>query len=350
VSDERERAATATPYVTYALIVANVIAFALELVAGADLMGPSATKMIELGGDYAPRTLNGEWWRLVSSMFLHYGVPHLLMNMLVLFQGRLVEIIYGRASFIVLYLASGLFGGLASLWHAGNTVSAGASGAVFGVFGAFGAFLLLRRGRLPADFVAARARSRGTFIGLNLLYGASQKGIDLSAHIGGLIGGFGAGAMLLAGRRTAAQHVLRTIAIGVVATGACAAVLIWMPHTSFETVQRIDRLFEDFARVERETVDRYNGMVNAHTPNEQFADVLEKEIEPTYVALSRRFDAEVGHLTARQEKVQVYAWHRIQQWDALIHALRDGGEDAQKASEDAAMQVKVDQALLQREP
>jgi rhomboid protease GluP len=197
MSDGHRRDRPSPTYVTFGLIAANVIVFGLELAAGADVRHPTSQDMIALGGDYAPLTLHGEWWRLFSSMFLHYGVLHLAMNMLVLYQGRIVEVVYGHLRFAVLYLAAGLAGGLASLWHASNVVSVGASGAVFGVFGAFGAFLVRRRGTLDPRFVSRQVQSLALFLGLNLYIGATTPGIDLSAHLGGLAAGFLLGLVLV---------------------------------------------------------------------------------------------------------------------------------------------------------
>jgi rhomboid protease GluP len=216
-------------WVTYALIAANVAAFAYEFASGAQAGSPTPQQMIDLGGDFAPLTLDGQWWRVVTSMFLHYGIWHIAMNMICLYQGRIVEIVYGRAGFAALYLAAGLAGSIASLARASNVVSAGASGAVFGVFGAFGAYLLLRRDRLDPVAVKRTAGSLALFIGINMVIGITTPGIDMSAHIGGLIAGFVAGVALLAGARPDARSIVRAIAVAVVAVAATASALKVLP-------------------------------------------------------------------------------------------------------------------------
>jgi rhomboid protease GluP len=162
-------------------------------------------------------------------MFLHYGVIHIGMNMIVLYQGRIVETVYGRAGFAALYLAAGLVGGIASLAHSANTVSAGASGAVFGVFGAFGAFLLLRRDRLDPIAVKRNLQSLAFFIALNLYIGGTTPGIDLSAHIGGLVAGALAGFALLVGARADSRRGLRAAIVAAVAIAVTAAALVALP-------------------------------------------------------------------------------------------------------------------------
>src|SRR5207244_2818682 len=133
-------------------------------------------------------------------MFLHYGVIHIAMNMICLYQGRSTEGLYGHLGFVAIYVVSGLLGGIGSLAHASNTVSAGASGAVFGVFGGFGAFLLLRRQSIDPAVWQRTASRLGTFIAINLVIGLQASGIDITAHIVGLVTGFAVGAALLVGK------------------------------------------------------------------------------------------------------------------------------------------------------
>src|SRR4051794_11193905 len=87
-----------TPWVTYALIAANLIAFGLEIAAGTDASKPTAQQLLQVGGNFAPLTKGGEPWRLVTAMFLHAGLLHLGMNMLCLAQARIVEQLFGRFS------------------------------------------------------------------------------------------------------------------------------------------------------------------------------------------------------------------------------------------------------------
>jgi rhomboid protease GluP len=218
------------PWVTYALIAANVAMFVFELSQGAGLGGPAPDAMIALGGDFGPLTCNGEPWRLVTSMFLHYGIIHIGMNMVCLYQIGIVERMLGRAEFLALYLAAGLVGGLASLATHPQAVSAGASGAVFGMFGAFTAVMVVRRRQIDPGVWQRTMRSLGTFFGINLVFGLAQKGIDLTAHIGGLATGF-AGAFVLA--KTAGsppRHLLRALAVAVAGAGIAFGGLYALPR------------------------------------------------------------------------------------------------------------------------
>lgn len=175
-------------WVTWALIGLNILAFLATVLAGADPMTGSPNVMLTLGANHPPLTLNGEAWRLLTSMFLHWGGLHLAMNMLALWSGgRLVETWYGGARYALLYLGAGLAGGLASTaWHT-EAIGAGASGAVFGVFGAIFVVAMLA-GRGNPQFQALRSHL-WMFLGYNAVFGFAIPQIDMAAHVGGFVGG-----------------------------------------------------------------------------------------------------------------------------------------------------------------
>jgi len=190
---------TATPkvFVTPAMIAINVLVFILMAASGVSLFEPTTDSLIRWGADFAPITMHGEWWRVVSSTFVHIGLIHILMNMYVLFAvGRLTERLYGNAGFAVLYILSGIGGSLLSLVCHPATVSAGASGAVFGAYGGLVAFVLLQSDSVPGHTVNALLKSASIFVGINLFYGLTQEGVDVAAHIGGIVTGFIVGGFL----------------------------------------------------------------------------------------------------------------------------------------------------------
>jgi rhomboid protease GluP len=185
--DELARRALVTP----ALVAANVLVFIGTLAAGAGLIQVDGSVLIRLGSNYGPLTFDGEWWRLLTSTFLHFGLIHLLLNMWAMWNvGKLTERLLGSGPFLVLYLFAGLCGSLASSYVHPMVNSAGASGAIFGVIGALLALMLDPRTRIPASVSAAQRNSALVFIGYNLLNGFSHAGIDNAAHLGGLCGGF----------------------------------------------------------------------------------------------------------------------------------------------------------------
>lgn len=171
------------PLLTYILLALNIFLFILlELNGGST----STETLINYGAKYNPAILAGEWWRIISSMFLHIGLLHLFMNMLALYYiGTTVERIYGSVRFLIIYMLAGIGGGLASFAFTMN-VSAGASGALFGLFGALLFFGLMNK----KLFLQTMGKGIIVLIGFNLIFGFTIPQIDNGAHIGGLITGF----------------------------------------------------------------------------------------------------------------------------------------------------------------
>ena len=167
--------------ITYALIIINVIVFAISS------LYPS---LLDDGGQYNQLVLQGQYWRLFTAMFLHLNIIHIGFNMLSLFfVGRAVEVFYGKWRYLVLYLLSGIAGGILFLFTSGPSGAAvGASGAIFGVFGALGVFYIVNRKSLGA-YGRGAIGNWLFWIGLNLVFGLTNTDIALTAHIGGLVAG-----------------------------------------------------------------------------------------------------------------------------------------------------------------
>jgi hypothetical protein len=128
------RARTPWVIVTPTLAALNVMIFVLMLFGAGALSDPAT--LVGWGANFAPRTTNGEWWRLVTSMFLHSGMLHLLVNVAGLVPiGLILERLLGRLTFAAVYLAAGVFASLVSLSIFPMAVSVGASGAIFGLYG-----------------------------------------------------------------------------------------------------------------------------------------------------------------------------------------------------------------------
>ncbi len=176
-------------YITYAIIAINVLVFILMLIDGAGIMGDNSLVHIKWGANYAPLTLTGDWWRLITSTFIHFGIIHVGMNMYCLYTvGVYLEPMLGKPKYITAYLCTGVFASLVSLWwHKSPVISAGASGAVFGMFGLF--LALLTTNLIPKQVRQSLLKSIGIFIAFNLFYGM-KGGVDNSAHVGGLVSGF----------------------------------------------------------------------------------------------------------------------------------------------------------------
>ena len=278
------------PVVTLVLIAANVIVWGITLALGADVIQPTPQKMIDLGGNLAPLTLGDEPWRLLSSMFLHYGVLHIAMNMIGLYSGgRLAESMYGRASFASLYVIAGLAGGLASASWKANTVSAGASGAIFGVFGAVGAFLLAHRQRFDSQVVQKEARGLLVFLFYNLIYGVSKKSVDMSAHLGGLAAGFVVGLGFELGRTLGQRAMTRVAAVTVAGLALCGVALATLPVPAGLPHPAA---YAELDRLEKSTLPVFGQLLEDVDAGKVAKDVaagrVEKELLPPWTAMQQR--------------------------------------------------------------
>jgi rhomboid protease GluP len=229
-------------------------------------MQPDGVAMLRFGTNYGPLTASGEWWRLFTAMFLHFGLVHLLLNMWALLSlGMLTERLYGSARFAMLYLFAGLVGSLASYYWHPNLNSAGASGAIFGVIGALLAFMLNPRTRIPPTVAAAQRNSALVFIAYNLANGFAHQGIDNAAHLGGLTGGFVIG-WLLARPLTREAREDSAHAGALVGLGALALLVIgaW-PVIHPSSAQRADLAFRQqlgpYAEAETKAVDAQRALV-----------------------------------------------------------------------------------------
>ena len=201
-----------SPYaVTIALIAINVLVFLAMGAGGVSLTEPTPLDVARWGGDFGPATIGAhQYWRLLTSCFLHFGIIHIAFNMYVLYQiGPFIETVFGRARYVVIYLCAGLFGSLVSVWIHPMSVGAGASGAIFGLYGALFGFLLIERRSLNPAVTRSIAKSAGIFLLYNLFYGVMSRTTDLSAHFGGLVAGFLVG-MALVRPRSAASGSLTT--------------------------------------------------------------------------------------------------------------------------------------------
>jgi rhomboid protease GluP len=177
--------------VTVGLVAINVLVFLAMMFAGAEWWAPRGPVQIAWGSNFGPYTTDGEWWRLCTSLFIHFGIIHLAFNMWALAAfGPLTERLYGSVNYLFIYLLAGVGGSLASIaWHP-NINSAGASGAIFGILGALLA-AQVRTGRtFPSSVVSPLRNSTLVFVGYALFNGLATKGVDEAAHLGGLAAGF----------------------------------------------------------------------------------------------------------------------------------------------------------------
>lgn len=180
---------------TYVLIALNVAAFLAEVGGGGGGLSPGGSSILFDFGLYGPFVAEGEWYRLLTSGFLHISLIHIGFNMFALyFLGRILEPGIGTPRFVVLYFASLFAGSLGATLLSPDTLTIGASGAVFGIFGA--TFVIARhRG------IAGLASSIGIILLLNLAITFGNPEISIGGHLGGLAGGVLCALFIVAGDR-----------------------------------------------------------------------------------------------------------------------------------------------------
>jgi membrane associated rhomboid family serine protease len=186
------RSLTSTPVVTRALIAINVIAFVAELAGGATLSSGGGGTVWNHGVLFGPSIhFNHEYWRLVTSGFLHAGLFHILVNMVSLyFVGMVLEPAIGHVNFASVYFASLLAGSFGALLFQPDVPTVGASGAIFGIFGAL-IVVAYHRG------IPIWQSGLGMVLLFNLLITFTFSGISLGGHLGGLIAGVICGELIV---------------------------------------------------------------------------------------------------------------------------------------------------------
>lgn len=179
------------PWVTGAIVAVNVVIYVAMAIATKKFGRFTVPELLAWGANFGPLTVNGQWWRVFTALFVHFNLSHLAVNMWALWNvGRLTERLFGSATLAFLYIGGGLLASLSSIAWDPSLSTVGASGAIFGVFGAFLAFLSRQRKQIPAVIVRKHWISTSVFVLFSLVNGAIQPGIDNAAHVGGLLCGF----------------------------------------------------------------------------------------------------------------------------------------------------------------
>ena len=177
----------------------NMLVFLIMMITGMGFLSFDSQDLLRWGANYGPSVNRGEWWRLLTCIFLHSGFVHLFSNMIaLLFIGMMLETKLGTTRITICYLVAGICSSLTSLWWHGAEVGVGASGAIFGLCGILLTLMLTRV--YDRDFSKLFLFVMIAFIGVNLLIGLTP-GYDNAAHIGGLLSGIIIGFVITPGLR-----------------------------------------------------------------------------------------------------------------------------------------------------
>ena len=173
--------------ITPILLLLNILLFFSMYFSGVPFFSPTTLQIIEWGGNYGPLTTEGNWWRLLTSVFIHIGFIHLIANCYALaYVGLFLESHLKRLGFLSLYLFCGILASLGSLYWNDDLVSAGASGAIFGMYGIL--LVLLITKTISQKLKANTVFFVIFFVTINLL-DSFKEGIDGAAHFAGLLSG-----------------------------------------------------------------------------------------------------------------------------------------------------------------
>jgi rhomboid protease GluP len=322
---------------TRAILGLNLLVFVAMLAFGAGLWHSPNNIQLAWGANFGPATQDGQWWRLGSAMFIHFGILHLAMNMWALWDGgNFVERLYGSGRFVALYAASGLVGNLVSLYIQGNrAVAAGASGAIFGLYGALLIALWRERAVLhPREFKWLFWGAAGFAVAM-ICFGLLVTGIDNASHIGGLATGGLLGIALYRPLRPTdpAGRLLRLAAAGVT-LAAVGYFIVNLPlpryRWSEETAARKE--IDQFMRQEASIGSEWSALMARQDRRElSFAELaarLDTDIAERY---DRSFD-QLSKLPVSPEMpsaatvglLRGYAGIRREESHALAEGLRSG--------------------------
>jgi rhomboid protease GluP len=284
-------ARTTWAVVTPTLVIINVAVFVRMLFGDGSLSDPET--QLAWGGNFGPRTTNGEWWRLVTSIFVHAGPLHLLADVAGLFLlGAMLERLVGHFAFATVYFASGVFASLGSLSADPMTVNVGASGAIFGVLGllvatAIWGFL----SRSPLTMSLAAARRLAPSVGVFLLYTAVTGGLGRAAVLNGLVMGLACGLLVAKGYGDRKTPALRSAA-----ALASALVIASVSAFSMRGFTDVKPEIERIVAVETRTAGLYEKAVEQFRLGGITADALAQVIDRTILPELRAAHARLSAL------------------------------------------------------
>jgi membrane associated rhomboid family serine protease/Tfp pilus assembly protein PilF len=214
---------------TQVLFGANIAVFLAMALASGSIIDFAGLDLRPWGANVGPLTLSGQWWRLLTYMFVHGGILHIGFNMWCLWDlGALCESLYGRWTYLCVYLLTGVAGGVASVAWNPRVLSVGASGAIFGLAGALIASFYLGEFSLPSVAIKGTLRSLLFFAAFNIFFGTMMSGVDNACHFGGLGMGLVLGALIAKFAPHDALRRASVVAVGaVIVVGVALGVAQW---------------------------------------------------------------------------------------------------------------------------
>lgn len=310
-----------TYLVTPILAYVNVLVFLLMVMTGISPLSPSVPSLLAWGGNFRPAVIEGEWWRLLTHMFLHGGALHLFMNMYaLLYIGMMLEPLLGKFRFGAAYILSGVCGGLLSLYFHSYSVGVGASGAIFGMYGVFLAML-------TTNYITKTARNTMLrsilfFVVFNLIYGL-QGNTDNAAHTGGLISGLAFGYIYFPG--IAKTHAIKkqVITTLLMAVGVLL-ITIFTVRGLTDDLSIYRQKMQQFSDIEARALKAYD-LDSTHSKQEVLRYIQDSGIAYWNQDIKLLHEAQQltlpPQLQARNKKLLEYCDTRIKQYNLIYHNI-----------------------------
>ena len=328
--------------VTYTLIGINVLVFIAMVINGVGIFEPTTSDLIKWGANFKPYTLDGQWWRVITCVFVHIGIIHILFNMYALYMiGVYLEPLLGKVRYIAAYLCTGVYASLTSIWwHDDVQVSAGASGAIFGLYGVFLALLTTKL--IPSKTRKALLQSIGVFVFYNLAYGM-KAGVDNAAHMGGLLSGFLAGYFFFPTlkNQSARKSVVVSFLIVILTIGLSS---FYIKNAHSDTSAFIHDL-DNYSKKEELALS----MRRANLSQDQLLKQMINVSLPTWLANKKLLAESEKYklnkaLTTQRTLLEEYTDLRIREAEIIISILkRDNDSKTEKELSD--VQQKIEQKL-----
>jgi rhomboid protease GluP len=327
-------------FATPLLINLNIVLFIFLILSGADLLQPDNDILIKWGANFRPVTLEGEWWRLFTSCFLHIGIFHLLLNMYALvYIGMLLEPRIGSSRFLSAYILTGIAASATSLWWHELTISAGASGAIFGMYGVF--LAMLSTNLIEKSARKALLTSIGIFVFYNLVNGM-KGGIDNAAHIGGLVSGLIIGYAFYPSLKKPEATNLKYSLIALLA--------VFVLTTSFFVYKKLpndigkyDDKMKSFSTMENMALAVYRLPENSSTET-YLSEIKERGLHFWNENITLLNEVEKYNLPAviheRNKKLIEYCKLRIKSYEVLYKSINENSEQYKEEIENYNVQIE----------
>lgn len=255
--------------VTPVIVLLCILIFTSMVISGVSIFNPDAQDLLLWGGNFRPVTLEGQYWRLLTNVFLHAGFIHLIFNMVALiYIGTMLEPKTGSLRFAIFYIVTGICASVASLsWHE-LTVSVGASGAIFGLFGVYLGMLLTNQ--VDTETRNKILGSLAGFVAYNLMYGL-KEGIDNAAHVGGLMSGFLIGISLYPAFQSPGRHKRNTLITGSAIMGLFVIAGLIISHVP-NYIGKYQDIMVEFSKMEQKAMKFYE--LPQNSTDKQYLDAL----------------------------------------------------------------------------